>query len=637
MFKSHQEFAALYFRDRTQEEEQKDPKEEEPGDLKLFSDVNILIFALDSIGEKSSAYLDKVKTNLKRYKHWPEAGPTRMVLLKYEDDGISKLDVIHPALDDLIYLPMDRLVFLQKMEILLSLPKTIRPRFLFNQEVNHEIEISKITKLDRLSDVGLAIRNPIPLKRGLPGHFYLTLPGEKTRLELRGKVFRSEPHPEFPGQYLVYFTYFGLAKTDLSMIRRALSKAPRYQSLYTDDRSVFRFKTDDLFLEQKDMRSFGVAVVDPDMEQATNLAAQISKDMDRLKMISESSYSLFLHRYFDKAGVATDKPPRVTEENEFYKPYLMLTVNSSDLKCLSVEPPPQPGDLLIGHAAVDLFATPEKWLSLITEQDSKLVLEEAVKFALDGRPSDILLVFNDAENQRRGVNVKIQKGTADHLVTIDLSPANLSDISTKLTLATENKELDAIIADSAYIPDDTAPWIEGLRMRAVQTGKTKQLTDLKFFIISEPEARINPKWMDNPDILGQFVKPVDTRQLGFLLSEYLPNKNTVYQYENLGWGQPNLPLHVSKNVHLEMLSEFGATLRTKQILTPGTMVYLRRSIYDNAPNACLAARVYACIEHPSEKGFYQIFTTYFGINDQFLKFARTWIRENYAQSKAKEG
>ncbi|MGZ3723902.1 MAG: hypothetical protein ACXVA9_13255, partial [Bdellovibrionales bacterium] len=337
-FKNHQEFSALYFRDKSPEPEKKEgdpPAGESEVDLRLFSEVHILIFALDSIGEKSGTFIEKVRVNLKRFKHWPANVPLRMIMLKYEDDGISKLDVLNPLLDDLVYLPLDRLVFLQKLEILLALPKTVRPRFLFNQEVKQEIEISKITKLDRLSDVGLAIRNPMPLKRGLSGHFYIMLPGEKTRLELRGKVFRSEPHPEFPGQYLVYFTYFGLPKADLSMIRRSLSKAARYQSLYNDDRTVFRFRPDDLFMGAADNKTFGIATIDPDATQATNLGIQISKDMDRLKVISESSYSLFLHRFFDKAGVS-DKPPKATEDADFYQPSITLTVSAADLKCLSV-------------------------------------------------------------------------------------------------------------------------------------------------------------------------------------------------------------------------------------------------------------------------------------------------------------
>jgi hypothetical protein len=93
---------------------------------------------------------------------------------------------------------------------------------------------------------------------------------------------------------------------------------------------------------------------------------------------------------------------------------------------------------------------------------------------------------------------------------------------------------------------------------------------------------------------------------------------------------------VAKASALEALSEFGATLKSKSPIVPGSLLYLRKSIYDNAPYQCLAARVYACSEHPSEKDYYQVQATYFGIGDVFLKFARTWIRENYANQKTKE-
>ncbi len=186
------------------------------------------------------------------------------------------------------------------------------------------------------------------------------------------------------------------------------------------------------------------------------------------------------------------------------------------------------------------------------------------------------------------------------------------------------------------MPDEPAPWIEALRLRVNQVGLTKQLQDLKFFVIADNDARASGPLLNCPDILGLLIKPVDSRQLQFLLAEYLPNKHCVYQFDNLGWAQPALSVHVSKSVELEALSEFGATLKARQPLAPGTMIYLRKSIYDNAPNSCLAARVYACEPHHQDKDHFQVFTTYFGINDQFLKFARTWIRENYAQQKGKE-
>ena len=642
-FKNHQEFTALYYRDPAKTglpetenaEGAPQPEDADAGDLKLFSEVHLLIFALDSIGEKSGTWIDKLKANMKRFKHWPANGPMRLVMLKYEDDGISKLDILHPLLDDLIYLPLDRLVFLQKMEILINLPQRVKPRYLFTQDVKQDIEISKITKLDRLSDVGLAIRNPIPLKKGLPGHFYVQLPNEKTRLEIHGKVFRSEPHPEYPGQFLVYFSYFGLPKADLSMIRRSLAKAPRYQSLYNDDRNLFRYSASATFGFEP-APGFGVAVVDPDSGAAQNLAAQIAKDVDQVKVVSESSYSLFLHTYFDPTGRGEKQIPKPTEPEDLFTAPITLTVNANDFKCMSVNPMPNEKDLFLSHRALDIFMVPDKWLTLVTDKASRLVLEESIMFAAKDRKLDKLLILQDSNGQQRALNMHLYHGDADHLVNINLTPATNLDILNKLGAQERNQELHAIVLDSAYVPEDVDAWIDGLRLRAAQLKLLKDDQVLKFFIVSETDSRARERWLSSQGITGYFLKPVDTRQLGFLLSEFLPNKNTVYQFENLGWAQPGIPMHVSKDVQLDALSEFGATLKTKQIMAPGSMIYLRKSIYNNAPNQCLAARVYACEPHPKEKDCYQVFVTYFGIGDQFLKFARTYIRENYANQKSKE-
>ncbi len=598
--------------------------------------MHLVIFALDSIGGgKAGAWIDKARASLKRFKHMPEGGQQRYVLLKYEDDGISKLDLLHPMLDDLIYLPLDRLIFLQKIEILLALPKQASPSYLFNQEVKHAIEISKIVKLDRLSDVGMAIRNPVPLKRGLPGKFYLTLPGEKSRLELKGKVIRSEPHPEHPGQFLVYFGFFGLTKPSLTAIRRTLAKAPRYQSLLSEDRELVRHRPDDLFATPETNRVFNLAVIDPDESAANALGLALTKEMDRLHVVTESSYSLFLYKYFSPTGaVSHDSPPKPTEAADFYFSPVSLSISASDLKCLSVDPGPTDTDKFLGHEAMQIFASPERWLSLLQDKQSRLIMEESLQLAAKGRVLDKLLIMQDASNQRRAVNFKIYKSSAEHIVTVEMAPAGLDDIMAKMTSEDTSKSLDLMIVDATFVPEDSAAWIDGLRTRALQLNLVQNPADLKFIIVAEHESRQSDQWLNSPDILGLFLKPVDNRQMLYFLSEILGNNNTLFNFLNLGWSSPGIPVHVAKGVQLEALSEFGATLLSKQKIAPGSVFYLRKSIYDNAPNACLAARAYICNEHPSEKDSFQVYATYFGINEAFLKYARTWIRENYAQQKS---
>lgn len=630
-FKTQAEFQQLYFREGEPEVSEEEPTEE-GAELKLFSEIHLLIFAIDAIEGKSSPWIDRTRAALTKFKLLPASG-TRMVLLKYEDDNVSKLDVLHPHLDDLIYEPIDRLIFLQKMQIFLNLPKLTSPTFLFNQEVKQTIEISKIAKLERFSDVGLAIRNPLPLKRGLPGHFHITLPGEKQRLEILGKVLRSEPDPERPGQYLTYFSYFGLSKSALSAIRRALSKSPQYRSLLFDDRARFKYQPDDLFIADEERHVFGVMVIDTDEGHGTSVAQTLTKEMDRLSVATESSFQVFQHRYLEAGGASGDRtPPRASDAGDFYANPITMTVHAKDLKCMSVDPGPLSDSTFLGHPALIIFASPDKWLSLVQEKESRLIMEEAAQLAERGRVLEKLLAFQDALNQRVAVNLRIWKGEADGTVAIALKPASLADIVEKLQSDQRSKELEVALLDTSFVPDDPTAWLEAIQQRAKAVGLTPMSSHLKVWLLSDGE-RVSPGWLNSPEVLGMFVKPVDHRQLLFSMSEHLPNKNTVFRFDNLVWTSPGLNVHVAKEIDLEALSEFGATLSSKQRLVPGTMIYLRKSIYDNAPNGCLAARVYACQEHPSDKTRYQVFVTYFGINDAFLKFARTWIRENYAHQK----
>jgi hypothetical protein len=613
------------------------PVEDRPPDVedfKVFDQLHVIIFALDTIGEKPSPWIDKIKLNLKRYRKWPETNQLRMLMLKYEEDGINKVDLLHPSLDDIIFIPLDRLVFLQKMQIFLGLPKIVKPSFLFNQEVKSEIEISKLAKLDRLSDVGLAIRNPVPLKKGLPGHFYITLPGEKNKIEIRAKVLRSDPHPEIPGQFLVYFSYFGIPKATLTLIRKVLSKSARYTSLLRDDREAFRFKPNDPFLTPEQAKVFGVAVIDLDENLARGLAQSLTKDMDRLKVISESSYSLFLHKYFEpSAQSGSSDIPSPTEDEDLYKQPVILTLNVSDMKMAGVLPTPNQGDKFLGHDALEIFSKPERWLDLMSEKASRLLMEEAIQLVLKGRPSEKLLILTDAAGERRALNFRFAKGPNEQMVIASLTPASMSDIVTKLNSEERNKNLEVLIVDSNFVPADPMAWLDGMKSRAVNVGLIQNPSQLKFFVLAETEAQISPNWINVPDILGVSLKPVDNRQLIFLLSEALGNRNTIYHFDNLGWAQPNLSIHVAKDIMLEALSEFGATLKSAHKLVPGSVIYLRKSIFENAPSQCLSARVYHCEDH-TDKGFYRVLSTYFGINDSFLKFARTWIRENYANLKS---
>ena len=549
-------------------------------ELRLFSEVHLFIYALDAVGSHGAEWLDHLRGSLRRYNHLPADG-LRVILLKYEDDNVSKLDLLHLTLDDLIFLPLDRLVFMQKMQIFLNLPKRVSPSFLFNQEYKKRIEISKITKIERLNDVAIAIRNPVALRKGLPGHFYLTLPGEKTPLEVKGKVLRSEPLASHPGQYVVYFSFFGLTKPQTTAIRRMLQKDPHYKSLLNEDPAGFKLNENNIFLTEAQKHRFGVVVIDRDEHEATQLSHSLREDMDRLDVQVESSYSLFLHRYLDREALSfAEHVPTPTEAADFYAPAVEFTVRTSDQSLIAVTPPPAPEALVLGHPAAELVNG--GWTRLIGDRATRVLLGETPGLTAAGKAFEKLVVFLDHADQRRAVKLKITPGEAEGTARVVVQPAAQTEISTRAKADRRLAHLEALVVEADILPPDPQPWIEGLRQAARDANLTTPEREVHFWVVTARDE-VPEAWLKVPEILGAFRRPVDLRQMLFSFSENLPNGNTRFQFDNLGWTQPGLSVHVSKSIDLEAISEYGATLRAPQRLLPGTMLYLRKSIFDQRP------------------------------------------------------
>ena len=79
-------------------------------------------------------------------------------------------------------------------------------------------------KIEFICDLGLAVKNPVPLNQGVLGHFYFEIIGEEEPLNIYGKVAHCKSHPEDESQFLVYFSFFGIHKHALTV---CLHSCPR--------------------------------------------------------------------------------------------------------------------------------------------------------------------------------------------------------------------------------------------------------------------------------------------------------------------------------------------------------------------------------------------------------------------------
>ncbi|MEQ1665994.1 MAG: hypothetical protein ABL927_11525, partial [Bdellovibrionales bacterium] len=137
------------------------PKEEQKSALKP---LDLILFRPSAIADKNFLdWVTKASVLLKKVGIWPEENRPKFIAIRYEDDPKQKADYGHPFIDDLLCLPFDRLIFLQKVEIALALPKKKTPSYLYAQPANEQVEIAKKINIERVCDLGIAISNPVPL------------------------------------------------------------------------------------------------------------------------------------------------------------------------------------------------------------------------------------------------------------------------------------------------------------------------------------------------------------------------------------------------------------------------------------------------------------------------------------------
>lgn len=603
-------------------------------DIRLYSTVNVVIFAMDALNEKAPAWTTALMKKLKDRSYWPENNRTRLILLKYEDDNISKVDLLLPELDDLIYVPLDRLIFLQKLETILNLPKNTKGSYLFSQDINQEIEISKICKLEKFNDIGLAVRNPLPLTPGLRAKFYVQLPGEKEIIRFFAKAVKSVADPNVPNQYLCYFTFFGVRKNEITKIRRWLTKTSHFKSLHTEDRERFKLNPNDLMAVEMAGPAKNIVLIDPAEDQLASFVKQIKGEMDHVQITTETSYGYFVHKYIQN-GAKKDKPPVATLADQIPAGGLKLRIHTETRNLVSSNYTPGETDTFFGHPATAIKIGSADWWKLFKSAENDVIFQGALDVLKEKKSYSKVTTITAADGQDYAVKFKISPDQDDAHFLFELHPVSAAEVMEKLETATSTLSgMDAMIIDTAFVPKNFVEWVEFLKTSALQKGLIKRAEDLKIILTSDREDRLEREWLDSPHVVGFVLKPFETRHLLAMLGLATGNPFTAYTFSNLGWADTGTNCHMAREMHIETVSEYGATLMSRTPFRPGSFFFLRKLIFDHAPNQCLAARVSFCEPHPKEKGQFQVSVMYYGINDSFLKFARTWIRENYAHSKA---
>ncbi len=578
-------------------------------------------------------WVTKTAALLKKAKLWPAENRPKFIAVRYEDDPKEKSEFNHPYIDDLLCLPLDRLIFLQKMELTLALPKKNAPSFLFVQPADDPIEIAKKIVLERTNDLGFAISNPIPIAPGTPGHFYFRFPGQKPLLDVYGKVNTSIPHPEREGEYLVYFNFFGLTRNMNKEIRAYLARDSAYKPLLNQDPSQFRYKPENIFLSEDEKRRRTIAIIDADEGLLKNTSDYVKKEIGNIDLVSNDSYYEFFRRYIEMK--AEGEKATAAAGSDFYAEFVSILIGPNDLNMQMTLTPPTETDLFLGHSAQKLFSNPQDWLDLF-DIDARSLLTECLNLSQNTKRVQKLFELMHADGKKRTLMIEFILEDTSNLTRLNFKFPDARTAARTGNIA-RIESLECMLIDTALLPEDVAAFMRGLKEGAEKNGLRVPANGPRIIVMANENQKVNFDALVEAGVFGLVYKPLEARRILFLAAQAMSSPFTAYNFENIGWKSEAIPAKIARPARLIELSEFGATIRSPQPLKPNTMLYLFKSIFNNAPDQNLCVRVYHSEEDSANPGFHVNSVVYFGITDAFLKFTRSYIRETYASAKSKEG
>jgi hypothetical protein len=158
---------------------------------------------------------------------------------------ITQFHPQHPSLvtaNDILHVPLDRLLFLQKIELLVAGDQAVTPTYLFQAKIEDPritFELGKQVHITHISETGCTVISPRPIAVGVEGTLSCSLLGEQegpsrqveVRVQNSVPYFDSNvanasnrPLDQRPPEYEVRLRFFGLKQTQLKFLRTWLAR-----------------------------------------------------------------------------------------------------------------------------------------------------------------------------------------------------------------------------------------------------------------------------------------------------------------------------------------------------------------------------------------------------------------------------
>ena len=588
--------------------------------------------------------------------------PTKFMFMAFEG-GNFKVDSLRNAVvDDLVLKPLDRSVFLQKVEILTSDDLNLKPSYLFRQKAVLPIEIGKDAHIDEISEFAVGIRNPVPLAPGVFASIHSSVFGGPDSARVIGRVYKSQPHPTIQGATLVYFSYFGLRSDQLVNVKKYMRERQPKQP----HRAVAPAAPN----VDPAVPFNRVAIVDMDMDVFHEIQSTLKDHFVGVNVTHYLSYARLLATLKNLYRVAnvetpaaapsagtpaapTDVPEveHVIDENDpaqfqawTTQGSITLITSANEQELIKFETALASGDTVLGRTRLEWLERPGDFFSNLDKLDAN-ELREMIDYAVSGgRGRSFLKLKNQVEKTfyveahstlSRSAEGEISAQVAVELKLIDEAEYRASHPNVTDAKAPEAADLryDAIYIDANLIRGELQAWWDGLHEVYMKSGVVAPGQPMpKIILLADEKSKVRPENYRSKLIDDFMFKPLDRKVVSYKSKEII---------ELIARKEPELPPFVkseisaklAKDALTEEISEYGLSIQHPTSFKPGSIVRVFSPLLGGGADGVLA-RCHYCEEKKAEKSTYWVCNfIFFGTPDEILKRIRTWIREDYIHKK----
>ena len=622
-------------------------------------EIDIIAIADEFLGTSPAAGIDFLVQKMQELELSSAERPCRFMILGYYYDDLHLQDYIQNSVVDFLFKPLDEQLLLQKFEVAFKLGQKIEPSFLAKASIKEPIAIGKQGKIEELSEFGLAIRNPKPIKPGQFARFYSKVFFCKESPSLLARCYMNIPHPEYPGEFLVYFSYFGIRREQLLHVRKTMQRDTALKKSYFHNEAIGSAPTSDNSSTEKH-----IVVIDNDPSTARSIEEIYKANFNKVKVHAFTGYTNFMAQlneakryknpldefnklhglgiYSQVAKVKKKKKKKDAPEtptlSERYRAVPMedrfqFEINKEDQKMFRMELSSHQDYDCFGYSLAEMKENGEIWRSFVHEY-SREEFEEFLEICMAGQQGRIEIWGQSKDSSPARLRVEAKpKPRSVQLSIMDIShqyrhEANRGD---KDRLG----KIFAIYMDGAMIRSEDKPaFLQNLRSAVKKAGLKPDKRKTKINIIGMEGTDTRAGKFEFEEVDDFFYRPIDRNLLLQKMLLYVFPFEDEIAHIQLDYFQNSHSSVLSTDVEMIEVSEHGIGIRYKIPFKEGTFMRFISQIFYLDNGDPLIGRCYYS-EKEEDGSDYISYFEFFGVTDEVFKRIRVWIRESYIRNKQK--